>query len=723
MQKRKDIMSTDPKRVTETADLFWGPFAELRSQQKKSNGQTRLNEHVRTTISAALSAQTAAINLPHYLALAAQTKGPVLHLGCGTGPTLPALAENGHEVVGLDSSADVIEALRQRVASLPLDAQDRVKLTRTELAQFDLAEKFPLVILSFFTFALLAEDERRSLLRQVERHLAPNGTLAFEYPIYQSPPSGVGTVSDAELLVAGTTVPGRIGWILSEDSTHLIVNSSSQTPQTNGKTHHYLEAVKIELLGDREVEDLLSDVGLVITERSHSAADDVEHHLLHSRRRTEVSYPLWHPFIPMNGLEQTVTILVEGKGCKIRDRNGKEYIDASAGLWNTYCGLGEPEIIEAITDQLHKLSSSSLFAWRGNERALELARELVAMAPSPLQWVYLTGSGSESVELSIKIARLYSKLQGRNGREIVYLDESYHGTFFGSMSLSGSTPMRDLVGPLLPGVSSIPTPNSLRRPAEMSEVDFAVSCAQALEERAASGEVAAFIVEPMLGSAGVVIPPPEYFQRIEEICRRHNILLILDEVATGIGRTGRWFAAEHYGLRPDILLLSKGMNSGYLPLGAVLFSAEIGALFMKHGTGLFHGSSYNGHPACCAAALANINLMRRTGLVERVVETGAYFRDRLNELRQIDSVSEIRAIGLMLAIVLKQEDGTPAAPLQIAQLFFNLQRMGILGYMGLSSLVFTPPFVITREEIDTIVERAQKLLKAVRLRNGTMELA
>ena len=716
-------MTADPKKGTKTADLFWGPFAELRSQQKNSNGQTRPNEQVRTSISAALSAQTAAINLPHYLALAAQTKGPVLHLGCGTGPTLPALAENGHEVVGLDSSADVIEAQRQRLASLPPDAQGRIKLTHTELAQFDLAEKFPLVILPFFTFALLAEDERRSLLRQVERHLAPNGTLAFEYPIYQSPQSGAGTVSDAELLVAGTTVAGRIGWILSEDSTQLIVNSSSQTPQTNGKTHHYLEAVKIELLSDREVEDLLSDAGLVITERRHSAADDVEHHLLHGRRRTDVSYPLWHPFLPMNGLEQMVTILVEGKGCKIRDRNGKEYIDASAGLWNTSCGLGEPEIIEAITNQLNKLSSSALFGWRGNEPALELARELVAMAPSPLQWAYLTGSGSESVELSIKIARLYSKLQGRKSREIVYLDESYHGTFFGSMSLSGSTPMRDLVAPLLPGVSSIPTPNSLRRPAEMSDVDFAVSCADALEERAASGEVAAFIVEPVLGSAGVVIPPPEYFQRIEQICRRHNILLILDEVATGLGRTGNWFAAELYGLRPDILLLSKGLNSGYLPLGAVLFSAEIGASFIKHGTGLFHGSTYNGHPACCAAALANINLIRRTGLIERAAETGAYFRDRLNELRQIDSVFEIRAIGMMLAIALKQEDGTPAAPMQVFQLFASLQQMGILGYMGLSSLVFSPAFVITREEIDVIVQRVQTLLNSVRLRNGALERA
>src|SRR5262249_24916157 len=415
---------------------------------------------------------------------------------------------------------------------------------------------------------------------------------------------------DMDLFVEGKIVAGKIGWKLSEDSKHLIVNSSISAPQEGGATHHYLDAIQIELISYRKVEDMLSGAGLVVVERHHSTSDSAEQHLLRCRRRDSVSYPLWHPYFPMNGLEQQVTILVEGKGCKVRDKNGKEYIDASAGLWNTYCGLGEPEIIQAITDQLHRLSYGTLFGWRGNEPALELARELVQMAPSPLQWAYLTGSGSESVELSIKIARLYSALQRRVSREIVYLDDSYHGTFFGSMSLSGLATMREIIGPLLPGVSSIPTPNPLRCPSNMSYVDFAVSCAESLGERAASGEVAAFIVEPILGSAGVIIPPPEYFRRIEQICRDYNILLIFDEVATGLGRTGRWLAAEQYNIRPDILLLSKGLNSGYLPLGAVLFSAEIGESLIKQGANLFHGSTNNGHPACCAAALANIRLMR-----------------------------------------------------------------------------------------------------------------
>ena|GEM_PF-284171 len=717
-------MTTDQMRGTKTADLFWGPFADLRSGQRESAGQSRPDEQVKTTVLEALSAQMARANMPMLLALAEKAKGPVLHLGCGTGPLSLSLAENGHEVVCLDQSADVIEALRHRLASLPSDARDRVKLVQAELDELDAEATFPLIVLPFFKFALLDGDqEREALLSQIERHLSPNGILAFDYPMYKPGQFGTGTLVEMDLLVEGQTVAGKIGWKLSEGSQHLIVNSSSSLAQEGGTTRHYLDAIEVELVGLRKVEEMLSGAGLVVVERRLATSDGAEQCLLRCRRRTDISYPLWHPFLPMNGLEQNVIILTEGKGCKVRDKNGKEYIDGSAGLWNTYSGLGEPEIIQAITDQLHRLSYGTLFGWWGNEPALELARELVQMAPSPLQWAYLTGSGSESVELSIKIARLHCALQRRVSREIVYLDDSYHGTFFGSMSLSGLSAMQEIVGPLLPGVSSIPTPNPLRCPPHLSYVDFAVSCAEALAERAAGGEVAAFIVEPILGSAGVIIPPPEYFQRIEQICREHNILLIFDEVATGLGRTGRWFAAEHYNIRPDILLLSKGLNSGYLPLGAVLFSAEIGESLIKQGANLFHGSTNNGNPACCAAALANIRLLRRKGLMEQAAASGKYFRDRLNELRKIPSVKEIRAIGLMLAVVLTQEDGAPTTPMQGYQLYAKLREKGVLSYAALSSVVFAPAFVITREEIDAIVEPLQNLLKGVRLRNGVVESA
>jgi adenosylmethionine-8-amino-7-oxononanoate aminotransferase/2-polyprenyl-3-methyl-5-hydroxy-6-metoxy-1,4-benzoquinol methylase len=701
-------------------DLFGGPAVELRSRQETTGAQARLDEQVKISMIEALIAHTEEIHMPRWLSLAAQTKGPVLHLGCGTGAVLLSLAEEGHEVVGLYQSPDGIDAARRRLAMLTPEVQERVKLAQIDLTQFNLEQTFPLIILSFFTLASLAEQrQRRALLHKAAQRLAPNGSLIFDYPIYQPPQSVVDT--DLE----GNPFAGKVGLELSEDFNRQIVNSCGNVALANKIGRNYLQTLCSDLMSHRRVERLLSDVDLVVIERQRhtEAADNTEYHMLRCRRQTDVSYPLWHPFLPMNGMEKKVSMLIEGKGCRVRDKQGKEYIDACAGLWNTHCGLGESEIIQSITDQLHRLSYASLFAWRGNEPALKLARELVGMAPSPIQWAYLTGSGSESVELGIKIARLYQRLQGRKNKEIVYLDESYHGTFFGSLSVSGITPSieRESVAPVLPGVHPIPTPNSLRCPSDMSAVDFAISCAQALEERAINGDVAAFIVEPVLAAAGVVIPPPEYFQRIEEICRRHNILLILDEVATGFGRTGRWFAAEHYDLRPDVLLLSKGITSGYQPLGAVLFSAEIGELFMKRGCPIFHGSTYNGHPVCCAAALANINLIRRKGLVERAAEYGAYFRDLLNEMRNIASVKEIRAIGLMLAIVLTQEDGTPATVFQTYHVFTALEKKGILGYMGLSSILFAPALVVSRDEIQVIVARLQTVLASVRLRNGSVE--
>lgn len=707
------------RATTFEAKVFWGPFADLRSTDVHGQTMQHAREQIRAAVADVLTTRTTN-NLKEVLALSKQVKGRVLCLGAELSTILPAVAENGYEAIGLDPSAIHLDAVRKHLASLPENVQGRIQVVCEDFGYSGLEKTFSLVVLPFFVFTAPDDrEEREVLLRGIATQLAANGILVLEHKVYK--PAQTGFVIDTDLCIDGKATPGKIGWKLSDDERYLVINSSSQMIQPDGRTQNYVDAMQIELVTQREVEDMLTAAGLVVIERQRSEEYDVEHNWIYCRRRTDVSYPLWHPFMPMNGMEQMVTIFVEGKGSRVRDKHGKEYIDASGGLWNTFCGLGEPEIIQAITDQLHRLSYGTLFAWRGNEPALELARELVAMSPSPLQWAYLTGSGSESVELSIKIARLWSRLRGRQSDEIVYLDESFHGTFFGSLSLSGSTASREMLSPTLPGVFAIPTPNSLRCPAGKSYVEFALSCAQAFEERAASGKVAAFIVEPVLGSAGVVIPPPEYFQRIEQICRKYGVLLMLDEVATAFGRTGRWFAAEHFNLRPDVMLLSKGMNSGYLPLGAVLFSAEIGQALMKRGSGLLHGSTYNGHPACCSAALANIRLIRREGLVQRAGECGKYFLDRLKSLEGEPSVKEIRAIGLMLAVALQQEDGTPAVPMQVFRLFSLLQKEGILSYMGLSTLTFCPALIITKEEIDTVVERLQKVLHSIKLRNGAVE--
>lgn len=714
-------MTMDVMTEPISKNLFWGPFAELRSRQQPKTDEPGSPEQVLATFSEALSTLLAKTSNPQFQTLAARKKGPVLQIGCGRGSLLSHLANDGREILGIDGSGEVLEVVRHQLAELPPDIQSRVTLTQTDVTQFDLEKQFSVILLPFSTVALLGKQEQRALIRQIEHHLAPTATLLFEYVVPKTPQTDVAIVSETELLIGGEMVPGSIG-LKWEEQEALILNCSSRAQEGTEAVPQYLKAHRIGLLEHKGVEEMLAEAGLVVFERRVSVENDLEVWLLGCRRRSDVTYPLCHPNQPLNGMEQLVTILVEGKGCVVRDQKGKEYIDASGGLWNTHSGQGQQEIIDAITKQLQQLSYATLFAWRGNQPALDLARELVAMAPAPLQWAYLTGSGSESVELAIKISRVYQMLKKRkNTKEIVYLDESYHGTFFGSMTISGLIPLKEYFEPMLPGTSSIPAPNPLRCPPNMSYEEFALSCADALEEKAATGNVAAFIVEPVLGSAGVVIPPAAYFQRIEQICRKHEILLVLDEVATGFGRTGRWFAAEHYGLRPDVLLLSKGMNSGYLPLGAVLFSAEIGELLTKSKFPILHASTYNGHPACCAAALANLNLMRREHLMERAAESGRYFQEQLRLRLDLPIVKEIRAIGLMLAVVLGQEDGTPAAPMQIYQLYSALQQAGVLAYMGLSALTFCPALVITREQIDTVVERLRTVLTGVRLHDGNIE--
>jgi len=416
-----------------------------------------------------------------------------------------------------------------------------------------------------------------------------------------------------------------------------------------------------------------------------------------------------------------VLTLAEGHGTHVRDTHGKSYIDACSGLWNTHVGLGNREIIDAISAQLHRLSYGTLFGERGNEPADELARVLLSVAPYPLQWVCYTGSGSESTELGIRIAVLHALVSGRrDAKKIAHLDQSYHGTFGNSASVSALMPAKELYQAHSIAVP-LPTPHPAKCPAGESYVDFALRCADVLEEKAAAGDIAAFIIEPVLGSAGVIVPPVEYFARIREICDRTGILLIADEVATGFGRTGRWFACEHFGLRPDILLMAKGINSGYLPMGAVMFSAAIGEKFLKHGVPLLHGSTYNGHPVCCASAIANIAVLKRDRLVERSQEMGGYLRHALDGLRDLGAVADLRGLGLMQAIALKQADGTPATAVQALEIVRRVQQAGALVYPMPDGIGLCPALTTSTEDIDTVVAAIRASLAGARLAGGTVQ--
>lgn len=569
-----------------------------------------------------------------------------------------------------------------------------------------------LILLPSFSYGLWLARSHCPVDSLVAR-LAPDGEFVFDRLGGNGASAEQVIEGDSEVQVDGTPVNAHVRLVMSRESTMLQLAAS-----LDGAGPMRTETLDMDWTGPGGLEPALARAGLVAVDRAKVGSAGRALQLVTCKRR--VASPLCHPFgdLTLSGDSDKVLMLTSGRGCKVQDKKGKTYIDACGGLWNTHIGLGNEEVIDAITQQLKRLSYSTLFANRGNEPSAELARELVSLAPYPMQWVCYTGSGSESTDLAIRLALLYGVLCGRKDRKtIAYLDESYHGTFGTSASVSGLMPLKDLYQSNVSG-AAIPTPNRTKCPEGKSYVEFALECADALERLAQEKGVAAFIVEPMLGSAGVIVPPVEYFKRIRQICDRHDILLIVDEVATGFGRTGRWFACEHYGLEPDILLLAKGINSGYLPLGAVLFSAEIGEKFIKYKLPLLHGSTYNGHPVCCASALANLKVLKEEKLIERSQRMGEYFKEALEPVRSLPCVTEVRGVGLMLAVAIEQEDGSPVTAIQLQLVMKRLQEAGVLVYPSLSSITLCPALVIGEEEIDAIADTIHAVFSTIRLSGG-----
>jgi adenosylmethionine-8-amino-7-oxononanoate aminotransferase len=706
------------------AEKYWGPF------KGKANIPGIIEIHDENEASALLTdlMLTNQDDIGEYVKLAGDMQGEVLEIGCGSGRITLALANAGHSITGLDNSAEMVRILQNRMSLLSHETQDRVRTVTDDATKFELDRKFQLIIVPYCSIVVFfTREERLAVLRRAAQHLATGGILAFDYPVFDLERKDLWNESVFSLnySIDDTEIKAQLGIKVQSDYKCLLGNIYFEVTGPDAPPQSYLQVRRHSIIDSKELAGLLEEAGLTVIERKMSPMLEgvSERCMLYCTQAPPKSYPLWHPYHGAPGAEENVLMLVSGKGATVKDQNGREYIDLSGGLWSAQCGLGHPKIIDAVSRQLEHLSYGTLFLARSNRAAVSLARELVAMAPAPLGWAYLTGSGSESVELAIKLARLYQKLQKRPLQtDIVYLDRSYHGTFFGSMGVSGLVDDKDVFSPLLTGVSAIRTPMPEDCPEEMSYEEFSLQCAHELEvliER--TGSVAAFIIEPVLGSAGVVIPPPEYFREIRSICRKYDVLLIVDEVATGFGRTGKWFASEHFDIEPDIMALAKGINSGYLPLGAVLFSAKVGQPILRSGISIAHGSSHNGNPACAAAALATIEVIRDEHLIERAGEMGNYFRQRLEELKIYSSLSDVRSLGMMLGISFRQKGGEAVTPNQLSVLCTALQNCGILSYPGLTGLVFMPALVISKKEIDSAIEILHGLLSTLRFENDSVQ--
>jgi adenosylmethionine-8-amino-7-oxononanoate aminotransferase len=377
---------------------------------------------------------------------------------------------------------------------------------------------------------------------------------------------------------------------------------------------------------------------------------------------------LIHPVTPPREMAQAgPRIVVEGDGWWITDDRGRRILDGFSGLWCVAVGHRRREIIDAVREQMETLEYHTTFHGHSHPRAIELAERLVSMFPSAwgLGHVMFGCGGSEANETNFKIVRLYHALLGQERKKtIVARHHGYHGLSIATMAATGIMPMHWNFGPEPAGFAHVPAPYCYRCELKKTYPDCGIACAASLEElieREGPETIGAFIAEPVMGAGGVIPPPPEYFPRVREICDRHGILLILDEVVTGFGRTGRMFGAQHWDVRPDIVTLAKGLTSGYVPLGASVVSERVWSAISEKLPGAMpfsHGFTYSGHPTACAAALANLDILEREDLAGNAARVGDHLLRRMRELERFDSVGEVRGLGLMAGIELVADKQT-----------------------------------------------------------------
>jgi putrescine---pyruvate transaminase len=414
---------------------------------------------------------------------------------------------------------------------------------------------------------------------------------------------------------------------------------------------------------------------------------------------------LWHPFADMARVRGCELVLVRGEGAWLEDDHGRRYLDATAGLWYCNVGYGRAELADVAAAQMRELAAYSTFGAYANRPALELADRLAGIAPVDDAAVFFTTGGSDAVDTAGKIARRYWWLRGEPQRTVVVArSEAYHGMNAYGTSLAGIRPNAEGWGPLVTDVLHVPhdAPDELER---------------VLAEQ--GDRVAAFIGEPVIGAGGVVPPPDGYWERVQRACAAHGTLLIADEVVTGYGRTGPWFASERFGIEPDLVTTAKGLTSGYLPLGAVLCGPRVRDVLWDDDAGAFrHGYTYSGHAAGCAVALANLDIIEREGLRERVRELEPVLSESLAGLEGAPLVEETRSVGLLGAVQLSAE-ARAEDPGLADRLVLELQDAGILvrSLVG-HSLQISPPFVITEQEVNLLAEEIGAALERVAATTG-----
>ncbi|HXN77469.1 MAG TPA: aspartate aminotransferase family protein [Candidatus Dormibacteraeota bacterium] len=441
-----------------------------------------------------------------------------------------------------------------------------------------------------------------------------------------------------------------------------------------------------------------------------------------SSRLYELDRTHWlHPQGDLGAPVGTVPQLIftTGSGATLTDIDGREYIDGFSSLWNVNVGHGRTELADAAAAQMKALAFSSAYGGFSTAPAIELAAKLAELAPGELEVTYFASGGAEANDTAYKIARLYWTLRGEPQRvNIISRIRDYHGLTYGATSATGLANFWKGFGPLAPGFLHAPSPDPYRFSGEGSP---GAVYARALEEvvlKAGAHTVAAVVAEPVQGAGGVIVPPADYFPLLRQVCDRHGLLLIADEVITGFGRTGRWFALEHWNVQPDLMIFAKGVTSGYLPLSGVMLTRSVHDTLKSVKGPFAHGFTYSGHPTACAVALRNLQILEDERLVERAAERGAYLQKQLQELRSHEIVGDVRGLGLVAGIELVRDRDTKElydAPVGAARRVWldALERGVIVRPLPGDVVAMAPPFVISEQQIDRMVLVLDKAIARV----------
>ena len=372
--------------------------------------------------------------------------------------------------------------------------------------------------------------------------------------------------------------------------------------------------------------------------------------------RRHLIHPLHHP-----KEHAQAQVFVEGRGAMLRTADGKEFIDGLSCLWNVNVGHGRKELADVAADQMARLAYASAYTGFSNEPAIRLAERIVGLSYANMAAAYFTTGGAESNESAFKFARYHWKRMGKpNKVKIISRQYGYHGVTLAAMSATALPGYQKMFGPLVPEFLQVAPPYAYRWSGNGDAGIEAADAVEAAIEANGADTIAAVIAEPVMGAGGVIVPPPTYFPRLRQICDRHDVLLIADEVITGFGRAGRWFALGHWGVEPDLVSFAKGVTSGYLPLGGVIVSKRLHQVIedAPMDERFMHAATYSGHPVCCAVGLRNVDILDKEGLPERAAVMGRRLLSGLESLRSLPAVGDVRGLGMMCGVELVEDQAT-----------------------------------------------------------------